>query len=272
MSCQDFETTLVSIARAQLLEAAARKQALAHIAQCDACADKLVEQQELTAAVRTTARTLAAAGASPAVEQALRSAFRAQTAIRTDTVCGNAPTRTWQWSVRWACAAAAVLLVALFGGWLSRGWLWQRARADQKTRFAATSPGPTIAPRPGDEPGDRFAPAPPVSADKRQVAFKPRQPRPKVPRRAPDTDDLAGGFIALAAAGELAPLESGQVLRVELSASTLLSMGLPILAEDVSKPVLAELLLGQDGMARAIRFVKPDVAANAGASQTATNR
>lgn len=83
---------------------------------------------------------------------------------------------------------------------------------------------------------------------------------------------MTAGFIALAEEGELAPLESGQVLRVELPASTLISMGLPILAEDVSKPVLADLLLGQDGLARAIRFVKPGVATEVGASQSANNR
>ena len=78
MNCQDFETTILSMARAQLLEASARRQALAHIAQCPACADVLAEQQALTAAVRATAKNIRDEGASAHVEQSLRAAFRQQ--------------------------------------------------------------------------------------------------------------------------------------------------------------------------------------------------
>jgi hypothetical protein len=269
MSCQNFEAIIIGMARAQLLEVGARREALAHLAQCDACADKFAEQQALTAVVRATARSLAAAEASAAVEHRLRAAFRGQAASGAAPTFGNGPIQRWQWSGRLAFAAAAVLLVTVF-----TGWLWQWSRGDQNPALATTPRG-TASPIPAspDKLPERLAPtSPPVPEGKPQVAIKPRKGRPAVRQGLTNEEEVAASFIALAGEGELVPLESGQVLRVELSASTLISMGLPILAEDVSKPVLADLLLGQDGMARAIRFVKPGVAADVGAPQSANNR
>ena len=269
MSCQNFEAIIIGMARAQLLEASARREALAHIAQCATCADKLAEQQALTAAVRVTARNLAVEGASAGVEHALRAAFRAQPAFNAASAPSVAPAQRWQLARRMVFAAAAILLVVFFAG-----LIWQRLQTDQKTALATTppSPAPTVSANPDSLPKHFPTLGLPVSERKQQVASKPRQMRPA--RRSSQTseEDMTAGFIALAEAGELAPLESGQVLRVELSVSTLISMGLPIQAADVSKPVLADLLLGQDGLARAIRFVKPGVAADVDAPQTATNR
>lgn len=47
-------------------------------------------------------------------------------------------------------------------------------------------------------------------------------------------------------------MESGQIVRVELTPAALAQLGIALPAE----PVEAELLLGQDGLARAIRFVQ----------------
>ena len=59
------------------------------------------------------------------------------------------------------------------------------------------------------------------------------------------------------------PLESGLIVRGEATASALITLGLPITAENINRPVQVDLLLGQDGLARAIRFVpqshKPEV-------------
>lgn len=269
MNCQDFEAIIIGMARLQLLEASARKQALAHLAQCAACADRLAEQQALTAAVRATARSLAATEASVTVEHKLRTAFRAQTASGIAPAFSNARTQKWQRAGRLALAVAAILLVTVFAG-----GLWQFARAGRKPALA-TSPHEPVAPVPAspDKLPERLAsPNPPASAVKPQVALQPRTRRSAVRQSLTSAEEAAADFIALAEEGELVPLESGQVLRVELSAATLISMGLPILTEDVSKPVLADLLLGQDGMARAIRFVKPGVATDVGAAQSANNR
>jgi hypothetical protein len=45
------------------------------------------------------------------------------------------------------------------------------------------------------------------------------------------------------------------VVRVELSGAVLQSLGFPLLGEPSERSVQADLMLGEDGVARAIRFV-----------------
>jgi hypothetical protein len=51
------------------------------------------------------------------------------------------------------------------------------------------------------------------------------------------------------------PLEEGLVVRVELPRSALVSFGLPMNMERADERIKADVLLGNDGLARAIRFV-----------------
>lgn len=63
-------------------------------------------------------------------------------------------------------------------------------------------------------------------------------------------------FISLVADAPAAtPLESGQLVRVQVPRAALASLGLPLNAERGNEPVKADVLLGGDGLARAIRFV-----------------
>ena len=54
------------------------------------------------------------------------------------------------------------------------------------------------------------------------------------------------------------PMTSGQTLRLELPQSSLTSFGLD--PDDPSGTVLADVVVGQDGLARAVRFVRPFIA------------
>jgi hypothetical protein len=51
------------------------------------------------------------------------------------------------------------------------------------------------------------------------------------------------------------PIEDGHTVRLELPQAALTSFGLE--ADDASGTVLADVLVGQDGLARAVRFVRP---------------
>ena len=51
------------------------------------------------------------------------------------------------------------------------------------------------------------------------------------------------------------PFERGQLLRVVVPASTMRSVGLPVRPERWADRVQADVLVGEEGMARAIRFV-----------------
>jgi len=68
--------------------------------------------------------------------------------------------------------------------------------------------------------------------------------------------EYASDFIPLTYGGVQNPMESGEVIRLQMPRSALIAFGLPVNVEQADAPVKAELLLGEDGMARAIRFVR----------------
>jgi hypothetical protein len=70
---------------------------------------------------------------------------------------------------------------------------------------------------------------------------------------APD-DDSDAGFYPLPEAEALPPVENAMVVRVQLPVSSLQLMGVPIDQERADSSVQADLLLGQDGLARAVRL------------------
>jgi hypothetical protein len=69
-------------------------------------------------------------------------------------------------------------------------------------------------------------------------------------------EEYATDFVPLNYGGVQKPMESGAVIRLQMSRSALIAFGLPVNVEHADAPVKAELLIGEDGMARAIRFVR----------------
>jgi hypothetical protein len=67
-------------------------------------------------------------------------------------------------------------------------------------------------------------------------------------------------FVALPTAVGLPGLESGRIVRVELSTAMLPAYGFDLDPGTPSGVVEADLLVGQDGQPRAIRFVSVDSA------------
>jgi hypothetical protein len=69
-------------------------------------------------------------------------------------------------------------------------------------------------------------------------------------------DDTAAGFYQLPDAEALPPVESAMVVRVQLPMASLELIGYPINQDRASERVEAEVLLGQDGLARGVRLVE----------------
>lgn len=91
----------------------------------------------------------------------------------------------------------------------------------------------------------------------------PRSPSPvraaraeRASREAARDDEIATGFIPLVQEARLAEMDGGHMVRVELPRSALVRFGLPMNVERASERVTADVLLGEDGIARAIRFVR----------------
>jgi hypothetical protein len=66
----------------------------------------------------------------------------------------------------------------------------------------------------------------------------------------------APGFVALPYAQSGVPLESVVVIRVEMRPSELSSMGVAVPAAASTAKLTADFLVGQDGVARAVRLVE----------------
>jgi len=66
-----------------------------------------------------------------------------------------------------------------------------------------------------------------------------------------------GDFYALSYAGDPSETErGGRIVRVDIPRSTLFAMGVDVPLENESETVKADLLIGSDGVTRAIRVVK----------------
>jgi hypothetical protein len=93
-----------------------------------------------------------------------------------------------------------------------------------------------------------------------EIAARPAPARKAFPKQAarlapPETAEVATDFIPLTSNAEISALESGQLVRVLLPRTAMASYGLPFNQERADVPVSAQVLIGQDGVARAIRFL-----------------
>ncbi len=72
-----------------------------------------------------------------------------------------------------------------------------------------------------------------------------------------DADEIATDFMLLEHGGAtLREGDGGQLVRVELPRSALAAFGLPVNHERADERIKADVLMGDDGIARAIRFVR----------------
>lgn len=81
----------------------------------------------------------------------------------------------------------------------------------------------------------------------------PAQPEVAETRESPAAEEVTTGFMPMGAFSMLPT--SGEVIRMEVPRSTLSMFGLPVNEQRLSVPVRADVVFGEDGMARAIRFV-----------------
>ncbi len=79
---------------------------------------------------------------------------------------------------------------------------------------------------------------------------------PRVELAALSTEETDDGFIPLPNAPQIDPSDEVNVVRMELPRSAMLTVGLEVSPDQVSDKVEAEVMLGPDGLARAVRFME----------------
>jgi hypothetical protein len=128
----------------------------------------------------------------------------------------------------WRAGVAAVVVIAAF--------LAVAGRRHPRPKVSPAQPGTAVAVR---------MPQP----------LAPVLPRRAVPAevRAAPPEEVDTPFFPLLDAPP--PFERGELVRVTLPASAMRVVGLPVREESLDDLVLADVLIGDEGMARAIRFV-----------------
>lgn len=127
--------------------------------------------------------------------------------------------RTWVYLAAFAMAAAAAIV------------LFVNARPRPQTMDIAI-----------------FTPPVPVLPVAKLVYAKPVHRTPQPPK------EIATDFYPLMDAPP--PFERGELLRVSLPAAAMRRVGLPVSEDRMSELVQADILVGEEGLARAIRFVR----------------
>ena len=284
MNCESFEGIASELARDQnsdQMQANLREGALVHLDECAACARRLQDERALTRCFQEMARDMKSLAVPARVEEQLLKTF-----LQTFSVPGSSAARAMNRQRsevrgqrseirgrrnRWIMAAAAVLLIVMGVAGLRRyiGRQSQPGSAGSENAVAQTSPkaspstdnvGTTNSTKPDKElPGTVRR----ANSHRRARSFtsdgktSPQISATTTTAIANETDsEVATQFMPLGYAGPINVQDGGQLVRVELPRTAMLSMGLPVNMDRYSERVKADVLLGADGFARAIRFVQ----------------
>ena len=278
MSCRNFETIITELARGQMMEARVKEDALAHMETCKDCAARFADERTLTAGLSAVAASTASAETPKRVEAALLSAFRQGANAPFVTTPATAKQMATPW-LPWSIAAAAALLIfSAFGlpRLLSNKPGERAVESASNVQQANPLSSPNTIPEsaqadPGRQSMDADVNPPEESigvvaqrpTDRRRALMQNAGLRGKSNRRANNfaaatntNEEITTEFLPITYGGNLSQLDDGQLVRVELPRSALQSFGLPVNAERAGERVKADVLLGHDGVARAIRFVR----------------
>ncbi len=258
MTCRDFENIVGDLAAGSLIEAGLRNLALRHSAVCPACAARLRAERALDAGLRALAESDESRQAPAHLKFALRAAFDQQAKVSTAPVLSFPLVRARNWA-RWSLAAAALILFALTVALLSRN---VTLNSNNMSSGVGLEPTPTPA-APKQEPpriilpDNRERKVEKYLADSSNPSTKRRaQHRLTAPNDLASKSETVTDYIPLTYLADATAVESGIVVRVELSPSALIAMGLPVNVERTDSRVKADVVLGDDGVARAVRFVQ----------------
>ncbi|HEV7475635.1 MAG TPA: hypothetical protein VGN90_16390 [Pyrinomonadaceae bacterium] len=285
MNCQSFAEVVSELARDRnpdQLAASERGMALDHLDECAECALRLQDQRALTRGLQEMASEMKSLTAPARVEEQLLRSFRqdrqrsegrgerSAVSNQQSAVKGRRLEVSVRWN-RWVVAAAAVVLMVLGIGGLRR-YVNRQSQAsipENNVARSASTTLPAMVEVRSDYKPEKQLPEKVVRKTLRRHlrglkpadnASQPVLANATVPtgnETRSDTDsEVATHFMPLGYAGPINPQDGGQLVRVELPRSAMLSLGLPVNMDRYGERVKADVLLGPDGLARAIRFVQ----------------
>jgi len=250
MNCQEFQAIVHDWCQTSL-DAGVRCDGLEHASACAKCGDLLASVHSLGVGLWALAEASGSAQAPPSVEKALLEAFRRE---RRPLRSASTPPR-WEvarWAMsRWVLATgAAVVLVLIVLG--VRSWQAHRLvlEGQHGRSLVASARNAGVAEK-------ETVTSATALPDEGQVATNEGVPHAVPAVRdvgAEQASELTADFVPLG--GVLDPLdfEQAEVVRVSLPGSALADVGLLFNDDAEATTITAEVLIAEDGTARAIRI------------------
>jgi hypothetical protein len=283
MTCREFKQNAEALTLWELTRAGDER-LLSHTQQCESCGVWLREQRALAGSLHTLQARTAAMQASPDVEQAVLQAFRqkkAQGAVAAPSMSASALTkgeeqeangdilappipiiaaspfalRASRWFEVGAYAAvAAAIVVGLFLGVRLLQHNSKPAPAQSQNSSSVSKPE---SPKQATATEPQSAAMTPASTSKRHVVSAHKQPRadqqtiaeaslPAQPNTAQESQADNAGYVPLMFCDPLSCAADSQVVRMELP---------PNPASQGLRPQVADVVVGYDGVVRAVRMV-----------------
>jgi len=261
MTCREFIETAESLTPLQLrLLETKDEQMSAHARECGGCGKWMESQRLLGNALQVLRAHTAQSEASPKVELAVLEAFRTQ---GFEGVAAVAPDRAapavWKLSRFFEVGAYAAVAAALIIGIFLGARMWRDKPAPQAQAQVQESPLPQVVdPRAATGAGvtessgsaSAEVASKPVSASAIKGAVPAARRSQPVVAQAATTNVDRQGFVALMFCDPLICSGEEQVIRMELPANALASAD-----GNGSQPVIADVVVGDDGLVRAMRIV-----------------
>jgi hypothetical protein len=293
MNCREFEKCLLQLANNEVLESAGGETALNHAETCSRCAARLADERSLKIGLRAVALIARSEKAPAPLEIELRKRFRewhagsklvsglgqdAWNGARKTELGSHLSVRPRYERLRQALVFSGVAAAML----LLIGLVLSRKPVNLPSGPATYSSKPEIRPSPSPLVSDEAV----IRKDTLDVSNKQAvvagkdDPKHvvlrKMSRRHPPNSQHRGRvqeswldeqddvqpreiqteFLPFMAYRPLSPEEQRQIVRVRLPRSALHVFGLPINMERSREPVQADVVLGEDGTALAVRFVR----------------
>lgn len=277
MTCESFNNIIHELATGRPLDGKLERDARTHSGECVSCSTALDEQRRLTSLLGAVAEVDADLETPGRIEATVLGAFRL--AHGTANVVPMRPVATApvvaarRFSHSWM-AVAATIVVGVAATLVS----WQAMRSGpivappsdrglvaEKTPTERPPAKPPVAPPvdkrpddgqyPGVAPGRGGGGGPVIPVSNTAGGRRISRPTQTLPES--EAQELVTDFFSLVPASGFAPTEGGQLVRLEVPRSSLASLGVPIPVGNPDGSVTADLVMGYDGVAHAIRFVQP---------------
>jgi hypothetical protein len=236
MSCQHIEPFVVDLARGanagQISEDALKR----HILGCPSCAGLIERERAMSAALCRLAESVDDPAPNGRQEETLLAMF-AEWHAHPHAQRAHAPL--------WAAAAAAVVIVGALSVWRP-GTVTPAGNVADSQPAGASLHGQMASPAAGGEIV--------IDANRIPVVGSPSSGQPGAPAASVHN----GEFMLWPGSTAWPPFESGELVRVTLRVDALPALGVPepLTADALANVVQADVLVGQDGFARAIRLVQ----------------